>query len=106
MVLCYPCALTCQTKKSITTLHSQDAFIDIGFQNWKKAIKRFSIHEKNENHRSSIVFFQLRKNVRPVISLLTEQSVNEQEEAHKVFKVVVNSIQYLARSGLAICNGS
>lgn len=106
VVLCYPCALACQTKKRKTILHSQDAFIDIGFQNWKKAIERFSIHEKSENHRSSIEFFQLRENSRPVISLLTEQSVNEQEEARKVFKVVISSIRYLARSGLAIRGGT
>lgn len=63
---------------------------------------RFSIHKKNENHRSSIEFFQLRENSRPVISLLTEQSVNEQKGTRKVFKVVISSIRYLARNGLAI----
>lgn len=72
----------------------------------KKSIERFSIHEKSENHRSSIELFEFYEHFRLVISLLTEQSVNEQEEACKVFKVVISSIRYLTRSSLAILGGT
>lgn len=80
--------------KKKENLITQDAFIDVGFRNWKKAIERFTIQEKSENHQSSIEFIQLRENLCPVISLLTKQSVNEQEEARKVYKVVISPIQY------------
>jgi len=106
VVLCYPCALASQTKITKIKIHGQESFIDTGFQNWKKGTERFSIHEKSENHRASIEYLNFRNNSRPVISLITEQSLNEQKEARTVFKIVISSIRYLARSGQAIRGGT
>lgn len=93
VVLCYPCALTSQTKIIKIKIHGQESFIDTGFQNWKKDTERFSIYEKSENHRASIEYLNFRNNSRPVISLITEQSLNEQNEARTVFKIVISSIR-------------
>ncbi|XP_060882105.1 zinc finger MYM-type protein 1-like [Metopolophium dirhodum] len=106
VVLCYPCALASQTKITKIKIHGQESFIGTGFQNWKKGTERFSIHEKSENHRASIEYLNFRNNSRPVISLITEQSLNEQKEARTVFKIVISSIRYLARSGQAIRGGT
>ncbi|KAL4149855.1 hypothetical protein QTP88_003706 [Uroleucon formosanum] len=83
VVLCYPCALASQTKITKIKIHGQESFIDTEFQNWKKGTERFSIHEKSENHRASIEYLNFRNNSRPVISLITEQSLNEQKEAQR-----------------------
>lgn len=80
----------------------QDTFIDTGFKNWKKGMERFKVHEKSENHRASIEFIQFRSNTHTVMSQITEHSLKEQQEARSVFKVVISSIRYLARSGQAI----
>ncbi|KAL4083933.1 hypothetical protein QTP88_029249 [Uroleucon formosanum] len=106
VVLCNPCALASQTKITKIKIHGQESFIDTGFQNWKKGTERFSIHEKSENHRASIEYLNFRNNSRHVISLITEQSLNEQKEARTVFKIVISSIRYLARSGQAIRGGT
>ncbi|KAL4096970.1 hypothetical protein QTP88_021828 [Uroleucon formosanum] len=106
VVLCYPCALASQTKITKIKIHGQESFIDTGFQNWKKGTEWFSTHEKSENHRASIEYLNFRDNSRPVISLITEQSLNEQKEARTVFKIVISSIRYLARSGQAIRGGT
>ena len=52
-VLCFHCRVAERQHLPGVTLN-RDAFITVGFTNWKKAIERFNKHEKTIAHRQAV----------------------------------------------------
>ncbi|CAN7949069.1 unnamed protein product [Ixodes hexagonus] len=101
-VLCYECVAWCTMKCENSVRGAEVTFISSGFRNWKKATEKFRTHEKSECHSRSVDSLLQRLQKAPVIKLLSEQSLNEQNEALTALRVVFSSIRYLARSGQAL----
>ena len=87
--LCYPCAKADMQKLTTTNTKSEEAFISSGFSNWKKAIERFSQHEKSSCHRHAVSQLHQIKSG-PVIAQLSVQNAAEQATARAHYSVQLN----------------
>ena len=97
-VLCRYCAesnLLCFAKKG------DDAFVSNGFNNWKKALERFSQHSQSDLHKESILKIQL-INQKGVDTLNNEQIMVSQRNHRQMLIKQLSSLKFLLRQGLAI----
>uniref|UniRef100_H3AD30 DUF4371 domain-containing protein n=1 Tax=Latimeria chalumnae TaxID=7897 RepID=H3AD30_LATCH len=85
----------CTLGENIIKGHKDDAFLSLGFSNWKKAKERFSIHQKSLKHRAAIMN-QSQRSLVPVSAQLSIKK--EKDQQIKIF----NSVKYLDCQGLAI----
>lgn len=70
--------------------HVDDAFVSVGFDNWKKAHERFQRHAQSQPHRQAIMKFELFK--QPGIdSQLNNQCRVTQEMHQKMLQVLISS---------------
>ena len=100
-VLCYTC-LHAKMNGTISNFskRSDPAFIEKGFRNWKKAKEKFKKHESCESHR--LAAFQIQQSFCPSVQQqLIQHNQNSQNEAQKALHVIMSSVKYLARQGLA-----
>ena len=78
-----------------------DAFILIGFDNWKKAKERFERHQVSECHREAQL--KLKSMQAPTIrSQLVSQAKKNQAENRSMLLKQLSSLKFLLRQGLAI----
>ena len=97
-VLCRYCKaknLLCFARKG------EDAFVSIGFNNWKKAHEKFTIHEQSDLHKEAILKIQL-INQKGVDTLNNEQLFAAQRNHRKMLIKQLSSLKFLLRQGLAI----
>lgn len=81
--------------------HVDDAFVRVGFDNWKKARERFQKHTQSQPHKQAMMHFERLK--QPSIdSQLHSQCKASQELHQKMLQVLISSIKYLVRQGLAL----
>ena len=78
------------------------AFIDDGFNNWKRAIERFKGHEKSDCHRCAVLKTSYRSAGVNVVIGLSKAKREEMALARSALRGIVTSIIFLARQGLAI----
>ena len=100
-VLCYTCLIA---KKNDTisnfSKQSNPAFIENGFRNWKKAKEKFRKHEMCETHRRAVL--QLQQSYGPLVQQqLLQFNQKSQKEAQKALLLIISSVRFLARQGLA-----
>jgi hypothetical protein len=100
-VLCYPCAKGHNLGLLSMTTKNEDAFITKGLKNWKRALEKFSEHQKSSCHRCAVLQFEQIK-TGPVIAQLSQQKASERASARAALIAVFGSIRYLARQGLAL----
>ncbi len=79
----------------------KDAFVDTGFDNWKKAHERFSKHAQSDLHREAVLKIELSKQ-ESVDTLMSNQVMAEQIEHRQMLLKQLSSLKYLLRQGLAI----
>jgi len=79
----------------------EDAFVHMGFDNWKKAIERFNQHTQSNIHKEAILKIELLKQ-ESVHSLLSKQAVAEQKTRRDIFLKQLASLKHLLGQGLAI----
>ena len=77
-------------------------FVDEGFSNWRKAIQRFSEHEKSEMHKESTVKLSAMNSSINIASQLNSQLESDQKFHREMFLIVLSSVRYLARQGLPL----
>jgi hypothetical protein len=79
-------------------------FTTAGFKNWKKAFETFRQHERSASHvRAATIHISRLKNT-TIIDKVVEQKGKEKQEALKCLHMILASVCYLARQGLAIRN--
>jgi len=100
-VVCYQCAKSNQLGLLSLTTKNEDTFVTKGFLNWKRALEKFTDHEKSACHRHAVLQLQQIKSG-PVTAKLSSQKAAEQESARTALLSVFGSIRYLARQGLAL----
>lgn len=81
----------------------EKAFTQISFQNWKKGIEKFKLHEASHAHREAFSKWLSRDN--PTISAqLTCQVQQEQKCRRQGLLSQIKAVRYLARQGIAFRN--
>lgn len=82
--------------------NSVKTFVERGFDNWKKALKTFSAHEKSQVHRSAAVAnASVDKGVN-VLATLSQNKLKEMKNARQALLKILSSLQFLSQQGLAI----
>ena len=79
----------------------EDAFIDIGFDNWKKAHEKFVQHLQSDLHKEAVLKIELSQQ-EDVYSLLNSQAMADQKVRQQMLLMQLSSLKYLLRQGLAI----
>ena len=85
------------------TGYTDKTFTEIGFNNWQKALKKFSKHEQSSCHRHAVDMVMKRsKDIGDMLSSAhaKEKANNRKNFTHNQF---LSTIRFLARQGLPIC---
>lgn len=76
-------------------------FVARGFRNWKKAIDAFRSHEASECHSFALEQLQNLKGM-SIDAQMSNQKLVEQQNAQQCLRIIITSVQFLARQGLAL----
>ena len=81
--------------------NAKDAFVTVGFDNWKKAKERFKEHERCQAHLEACM--KLKSLLHPSVSTrLSSQLQRDQIHHREMLMKEPSSVRYLARQGLAL----
>ncbi|XP_022182781.1 zinc finger MYM-type protein 1-like [Myzus persicae] len=87
---------------SINSNNNVAVFISEGFNNWKKAVERFNMHERSELHKTNIVKNSFIKTNANVFAQISDSHKKSMEESRFAFDKILSSIVFLAKQGVAI----
>ena len=100
-VFCYYCMLAYSKGLLMLNSHYKTAFFVEGFQNWKKALERFHIHETSDCHKEAML--KLCSAQAPtIIEQLSSEASKTRAENRRMLMKVLSSLRFLLRQGLAI----
>ena len=97
------CRVCCSAKsKDLITFskHCNLTFVEEGFSNLKKALQRFTAHEKSEMHREAILKLSAMSSAVDVGVQLSTQHEAEMRNNRAMFLKLLECVRYLARQGL------
>lgn len=112
----YPWLTVCLTKKSVFCLYcrfgyihktlplvktGEKAFTSLGFNNWKKALEKFRVHELSHAHSEAKLKWIARGN-ETVASQLSSQLRQQQEIRRAGLCFQLKALKYLCRQGIPI----
>jgi hypothetical protein len=100
-VVCFTCCKASSLGLLKLETKAEPAFITSGFFNWKKAIDKFTDHQKSMCHRQAVFLLQQTASAPPVIAQLSVACMKQQEMARQCLLKVVRSVKFLLRQGLA-----
>ncbi len=98
-VLYFHCSKYFKTGKPAQAKSIDPAFVSTGFQNWKKALEKFSMHEKSEGHKVAVTTAAYE--TRPVTTQLSGAVSTQQAENRASLLKVIGAEMFLAKQGLA-----
>jgi len=99
MVLCFHCSKYFKTGKPAQAKSIYPAFVSTGFKNWKKALEKFSMHEKSDGHNIAVTTAAYEN--RPVTTQLSSAVSAQQAENRASLLKIIGGEMFLARQGLA-----
>jgi len=91
-----------RTSKSLLLNTIKRPYISTGFRSWKKAPECFKKHEDSNCHGAALAYEIVVPECKDVGELTSTTLVKERLELRQYFKVLMESIQYLARRGMAL----
>ena len=95
-VLCFYCHLP-------VTLNKEDAFITAGFSNWKKAFEKFNTHKKSIAHHQAVELVEkIPKTTKNIGDMLSSTHAQQKAENKDMLKIILSSIRFFGRQGLAL----
>ncbi|XP_022159917.1 zinc finger MYM-type protein 1-like [Myzus persicae] len=94
----------CKLCKSMSSNSNNNVsvFISEGFNNWKKAVERFNMHERSELHKTNIVKNSFIKTNANVFAQISDSHKKSMEESRFAFDKILSSIVFLAKQAVAI----
>lgn len=94
----------CKLCKSMSSNSNNNVsvFISEGFNNWKKSVERFNMHERSELHKTNIVKNSFIKTNANVYAQISDSHKKSMEESRFAFDKILSSIVFLAKQGVAI----
>ena len=86
------------------TKNKDDAFCKVGFTNWKKALDKFEKHQNTASHHEAVdLVVKIPSTTQNVGEMLTGRTyASQKEENRDMLLVILSSIRYLGRQGLAL----
>ena len=81
-----------------TTSQEKDsyaAFVVNGFSNWKKALDRFSTHERSELHKAAVLGLSVASKGTPISSHLSAQRQREMNDARYSLSMIFSTLRFL-----------
>ena len=98
-VLCFQCSKYYKSGKPAQAKCIDPAFVSSGFKNWRKALERFSAHEKSAGHKVAVTTAAYES--KPITTQLSSAvSVQQAESRENLFKII-GGVMLLARQGMA-----
>ena len=98
---CFYCRLYYEQKELCLSKNIEPAFIRDGFNNWKKALQRFDVHQRSAGHKEAI--FKFSRRVAPGINVQINTELKKlQQMRRSLFLKQLSSLRMLLRQGLAI----
>ena len=93
------CFICCQARDLGVgfSVHTQENFITIGYQDWTNATKSFKTHEGSQQHLDSVMFFANKSKEIP--AMMTPEYLRQQQEARISLELMLSSLLYLAKQG-------
>lgn len=79
----------------------EDAFVDVGFENWKKALERFAVHARSDLHKEAVLKIELLKQG-SVHTIISNKLKEEQRVRREMLVKQISTLKYLTRQGLAV----
>ena len=97
------CAYCCYgyRRKLPTDKLGEATFVTIGYDNWKKAVEHLNQHALSSLHKESLLKIELMKVV-PIDTQINAKLKIDQQNRRDMLLVVIKSLKYLLRQGLAI----
>ena len=80
----------------------EDAFISVGFDNWKRATSAFEQHRQSKCHQESVLKWNHHLKGTSIKVQLDNQVIVEQKKNLHCLEIIFTSIEYLARQGLSL----
>ena len=96
---CFPCSKAQALKVHIS--RGDNPFVFGGFRNWSKS-ERLSEHGNSESHRTAVSKLQAYTSQPSIDVQLNTQKIQEQVVASRCLDVIVSSVLFLGRQGLAL----
>lgn len=101
-VLCYTCVSAKQNQLiDLSRFHDQ-AFLSTGFKNWKKAVEKFTSHEKSQTHKLAVSNTMFKRHQESVEVSLVKGMKQEQLQARSALLKIISSLKFLSERGLAV----
>ena len=101
-VICFTCAKAARANLADMARCADDAFTVKGFSNWKKAIEKFTAHQKTSTHAISHSNLNSLATRDDVDAQLSTHHRSEQRNARNALLKIITSLQFLAQQGLVI----
>ena len=86
----------------LTSKNQENAFITVGYNNWKDATRAFEQHRKSTCHKEAIMKWDYYLKRTCVKTQICRQFVSEQETARICLMKILTSVEYLARQGMPL----
>ena len=99
---CYICKNISQMHQLTLSKNAEDAFISVGFDNWKRATTAFEQHRQSKCHKESVLKWNHHLKGTSIQVQLNKQVGLEQQKNLHCLEVIFSSIEYLARQGLPL----
>ena len=99
---CYICRNVFRLNQLKLSRNMEDAFISVGFDNWKRATSAFEQHRRSRCHQESVLKWSHYLKGVTIQAQLDEQSSVEQQNNLHCLEIIFSSIEYLARQGLPL----
>ena len=97
-VLCHKCATAHKMGMLSLATKSEEAFMTIGFTNWKKARIRFEAHMKSDSHRHAVSVLAAQKGKTIDVQLNKDEEEKQAERRYCLKKILIR-IRLLLRQG-------
>lgn len=101
-IFCQVCCFARKRRLVTSSKRYNLAFVEEGFNNWKKALEKFLEHEKSEMHKEALPKLMSIRNRVNIVSQLATQREMEIKHNRSMFLKVIETVLFLARQGLSL----
>lgn len=82
--------------------NTEEAFLSVGFRNWKKALDAFREHQKSKGHVAALTFEITIPKCGNVKEMTSDQVKKDMQENRNCLLKIIETLQFLGRQGLAL----
>ena len=101
-VFCFMCMKSEDRSYLLAENKKEQAFISVGFNNWKKALDKFKKHQHSACHKTSVTYEQTVHKSKNCPEMLDSALRKEREINQKCLLKIIETLQYLSRQGIPL----